>query len=243
MSFELFTDINFLIVIAFFTSALTATVGLGGGVLLLALMPGYLPLSQAIPLHGAIQLFSNLSRSLLKISDVKWTLVKEYFWGGAIGIIIGYFFIGAIADTYLTLGLGVFILLIMWTPLFKILGKWLQSLTLVASVQAFLSLFVGSTGLLSPPILIEKGLNKNEVIVTHAAQMSLMHMMKVAAFSVAGVSIMQFGSLMLGMIAGSIAGSWAGSKVRDAIPERAGQIILRAIITLLALKLIMSFFY
>ncbi|MDY0191288.1 MAG: hypothetical protein RBR22_11190, partial [Desulfuromonas sp.] len=48
-----------LIVTACLTSAMTAALGVGGGVLLLAVMSMLLPAAAIIPLHGLVQLGSN----------------------------------------------------------------------------------------------------------------------------------------------------------------------------------------
>ena len=49
-------------IINFFTSALAGITGLGGGVILLGLMPMFLTASTVISIHGAAQLSSNASR-------------------------------------------------------------------------------------------------------------------------------------------------------------------------------------
>lgn len=50
---------------AFFTSMLTAMVGAGGGTALLLLMLYVMPAGQVVPVHGGIQLVSNLTRVVL----------------------------------------------------------------------------------------------------------------------------------------------------------------------------------
>ena len=52
-----------LVPIAFLTSVLAGVMGMGGGVLLIAAMPGLVPVSAIFPLHAATQLASNLSRA------------------------------------------------------------------------------------------------------------------------------------------------------------------------------------
>ncbi len=49
-------DIALLSLLAFSTSAISATVGLGDGVILMLLMPGLLPLASVIPIHAHVQL-------------------------------------------------------------------------------------------------------------------------------------------------------------------------------------------
>ena len=54
---------------AMFTSALTAAMGVGGGVVLLALMAQVVPPNVLIPLHGAAQLMSNTARVVVQPAD------------------------------------------------------------------------------------------------------------------------------------------------------------------------------
>ena len=58
--------------ISFLTSALTAALGLGGGVALLAAMATVLPPVALIPVHGVIQLGSNVGRAVIQRSHVAW---------------------------------------------------------------------------------------------------------------------------------------------------------------------------
>ena len=55
-----------LIVASFFTSLITASLGIGGGVLLLAILASTLPITALIPVHGLVQLGSTWFISALK---------------------------------------------------------------------------------------------------------------------------------------------------------------------------------
>ena len=60
-----------LIIASFFTSALTAAVGIGGGLSMLALMAYVIPPFALIPVHGLVQLGSNASRAHLSATAHK----------------------------------------------------------------------------------------------------------------------------------------------------------------------------
>ena len=49
-------QVEVLVPIAFLTSAFTAMAGIGGGLVLVALMPGFLPAQAIVPVHGVVQL-------------------------------------------------------------------------------------------------------------------------------------------------------------------------------------------
>ncbi|MGL4187202.1 MAG: hypothetical protein ACRCR4_15610, partial [Thiotrichaceae bacterium] len=58
--------------IAFATSTLTAIMGLGGGMILIALMPGLIAPAAIVPVHAATQLVSNSSRTLFGWHAIRW---------------------------------------------------------------------------------------------------------------------------------------------------------------------------
>lgn len=72
-------------VIAVLTSTLTAVTGIGGGSLLIASMPGFLPNAAIIPVHAIVQLFSNLSRALFAYKNVCWNYVIGFLAGSVLG--------------------------------------------------------------------------------------------------------------------------------------------------------------
>ena len=51
-----------LVALSFFTSALTAAVGIGGGLIMLTVMVSFLPPIIVLPVHGVIQMGSNGGR-------------------------------------------------------------------------------------------------------------------------------------------------------------------------------------
>jgi uncharacterized membrane protein YfcA len=225
---------------SFLTSLFAAAVGIGGGLGLLSVMPSFLPMPAVVPLHGVTQFVSNTSRFLFDYRQAEVRLLPAYGTGACLGGAVGYFFIGALPDLYLSAILGVFILLCTWTGLVKTLGVIVTSFFSLAFMQTFLSLFVASVGLISQPVLIKQGLPKNRVIVTHAMQMSVLHGLKVFTFVAAGFPFLHYWQIMTAMIAASSAGSFAGGKLRDRIPERWGAMALRAGITFFALKMVID---
>ena len=66
-----------LIISAFITSAISAVLGMGGGIILLGIMAIIIPEGyMVIALHGMIQLFSNTTRTYIFRSHIKKMLLK-----------------------------------------------------------------------------------------------------------------------------------------------------------------------
>lgn len=122
------------------------------------------------------------------------------------------------------------------------LGFIFKNFAIVGFVQTFLSLFVAVTGLISQPILMKMDIKKDEVIVTHAMQMSVLHGLKVAAFVIAGFAFMDYAGLIIIMIIASTVGSYFGGFLRDRISQRVGAMLLKAGVTFFGLKMILDHF-
>ncbi len=57
-----------LIVLAGFTSFVSAAFGAGGGLMLLVVMASIMPMTVVVPVHGLVQLGSNANRLVLSIN-------------------------------------------------------------------------------------------------------------------------------------------------------------------------------
>ncbi|PWG68454.1 hypothetical protein DEM28_24115, partial [Enterobacter mori] len=120
-----------LVGVSFLTSLMTAAIGVGGGIGLLAVMPQFLPISAVVPVHGLIQMVSNGSRFAFDYKHAKIEILARYVIGCLSGAAIGYFFIGHFPEKYLSLILGIFILAITWTKLVASLGFVLKNFAIV----------------------------------------------------------------------------------------------------------------
>ena len=105
-----------LIPVAFVSAALTATIGMGGGVLLISVMPGLVPAGALIPLHGATQVASNVARTVTNRRHVAWRLVVPYAAGALVGATAGAPLARRMPVEWIPPVLGAFILVVLWLP-------------------------------------------------------------------------------------------------------------------------------
>ena len=80
-----FVSATVLIAASFFTSGLTAAAGIGGGLLMLALMTYLLPIAVLIPVHGLVQLASNAGRSWVQRPNINWRVTILFLVGTVSG--------------------------------------------------------------------------------------------------------------------------------------------------------------
>ena len=233
-------DALVLIALSFLTSACTATVGLGGGIVLRAVMPSFLPAAAVIPVHGAVQVSSNLSRIWFGRHHAYWPIFWAFLAGSVIGAASGTQLVVRFSPDNLPLILGSFILLVTWLPVpqraFRVPGHF----TVLGLVQTVLSLFVGATGPLTNAFLLRERLERDVLVVTHALFMTATHLLKVVVFGVAGFAFAPYLPLIGGTIVAVTAGSYAGTWLRGRLPERLFRAVLKALVTVLALRMIVA---
>jgi uncharacterized membrane protein YfcA len=78
-----------LVGLSFITSFIAITAGLGGGVVMIAVLASLLPAAAVIPVHGLIQVGSNSGRAFMLRSHVVWPVVAWFSAGALIGVCIG----------------------------------------------------------------------------------------------------------------------------------------------------------
>jgi uncharacterized membrane protein YfcA len=227
-----------LVVIAFFTSALTAAFGIGGGVAMLGALAGTVPPSVIVAVHGIVQLGSNIGRAILQRRHALWRFVAIFSAGSLIGAVGGAALFVALPERVLLGALGVFILVMVWWPKASIPGLSSAGLLLGGIFSTFLSIFVGATGPFVQAVLLKLAADRKQLIATHAACMSVQHGLKVAAFGVLGFSFTDWLPLLAAMIAAGFAGTLLGTRLLEAMPERLFTTIVKALLTIVAAELL-----
>ena len=232
----------FLGILSFLTSTITGVVGIGGGMMLIAILPSFLPLNALIPVHGLTQMSSNLSRAVFGYKDVQYEVIPKFLLGSAIGIGIFAGILNVISLEYVPLFIGAYILLSLWSEKFNEKIKRYESYFLAGFFQTGLSMVVGATGPLTMTLLLKDYGDKDKVVATGAALMSITHILKVFVFMYFGFVFFDYIGIIVAMIIGAVAGSWAGTQLRDKIGGKKFVLILKVLLSALAIYVIVGVF-
>ncbi len=227
-----------LVPIAFVTSCLAAVIGMGGGVLLIALMPGLVPTAAIIPLHAFTQLASNLSRAVFGWRDIDPTIIPAFTLGAIAGAWLGGGIYASLDLRWLPAVIGILILVFTWLPLPRVRGTGQVSLALLGFYQTGLGMLAGATGPLGAAVLLRRSSARDWLVVNTAVYMGLNHLLRFIAFSALGFSLAPWWQLVLGMVAAGISGSWVGTRLRHRVPEADFGRWFRLLVTLLAARMI-----
>ena len=232
----------FLGILSFLTSTVTGVVGIGGGMMLIAILPSFLPLNALIPVHGLTQMSSNLSRAVFGYKDVQYEVIPKFLLGSAIGIGIFAGILNVISLEYVPLFIGAYILLSLWSEKFNEKIKRYESYFLAGFFQTGLSMVVGATGPLTMTLLLKDYGDKNKVVATGAALMSITHVLKVFVFMYFGFVFFDYLGVIVAMIIGAVAGSWTGTQLRDKIEGKKFVLILKVFLSVLAIHVMVKVF-
>jgi len=192
-------SLGLMILSSFFTSALSAATGMGGGVLLFTLMTFYFPVSVIIPIHGVIQFFNNLlTLTFLKI-HLKSTLLKPFILGSVPGIFLGAWLVNRIIQT--NFPQYVILVLIIYS-LFR--PKKLPDLELqhhnfiwVGFITGFLGIIAGAIDPVLAPFFVRKDMSKEEIIANKSAMQAMVHFSKIPVFLYLGFDYVPYISFCL----------------------------------------------
>ncbi len=227
-----------LVVVSFFTSALTAAVGLGGGVALIAVMAALMPTSALVPVHGVVQFGSNAGRALVQLRHVDWLIALWFALGAALGAAIG----GAIAvelpAAILKAGIACFVLWVVWGRKPKFGKARKRAMAAAGFASTFLSMFFGASGPIGGAVLSTLGLPRHSFVANQAVTALIMHIFKIIAFGALGFVFAPWAGLIVLMIASGFLGTLAGSRLLGRMDEATFKTGFKWVMTALALNLI-----
>ena len=221
-------------------SLIAGALGLGGGALVLATMATLLPPTALVPIHGVVQLGSNLSRALLSWRETLMSIVTPFFIGTILGVAIGAQFVVALPKSWLQLVLAAFILVSTWLPNLQSRSAGKVKFFFVGVLTTIVTMFVGGTGVLVGSFVAPACPERHQFVSTHSVVMTIQHGLKIITFVLLGFAFGPYMALLIGLVSFSFIGSYAGKLLLNRLPERVFRVALKATLTVLALQLLYS---
>lgn len=226
----------FLIAFSAFTSFITAAAGIGGGIMMVAVMAVLMPAHAVIPIHGAVQIGSNAGRTAIMLPQVQWQVLAPFCAGSVVGAAVGGLTVVELPPAVLNIGLAFFILYSVWAPPVTAPGRF--KVVATGAFSSFLTMFFGATGTFVSAMVKSMRLGRLEHVATHSACMVAQHLIKVIAFGLLGFNFGPYAGLVVAMIASGFLGTVIGKhvlvKMNDVIFHR----VLAVLLSLLALRLL-----
>jgi len=240
------TEIAIICVAAFATSAISAVVGFGGGLVLLVVLLGFMDPLIAVGVHAAIQLSSNSSRALVHRSWINWRIVGFHTL-----LLVPATFVGlALAERLPVSGgrliIAVFVLIATWRPTW--LGRQLSRapdervFIATGGIQGALNIPLGATGPLVAPYFRAALPQRRAMIGTFATAQTLGHLVKLAVIGLGGIALGENLTLIVLASVAVVLGTRFGSTLLNRLSEASFDQIFRIGLTAMALQLIVRTF-
>jgi uncharacterized membrane protein YfcA len=226
-----------LIVISATTSFLTAAAGIGGGIVLLVIMASLVPAPAVIPVHGAVQIGSNVGRTAIMAANVSWKVLGPFLVGSMIGAGLGGLTAVQLPTGVLKTGLALFVLYAVWGP--PIIAQSGRLAIIGTGIfSSFLTMFFGATGTFVSAMVKRLKLGRLEHVATHSACMVAQHAVKVSVFGLLGFNFAPWAGLILAMIVSGFVGTVLGKRLLVRMNDRLFHQVLAVVLTVLALRLL-----
>jgi len=231
--------ISFFAALSFFTSLLTSIFSLGGGlIMLVALAQSFSP-GTLIPLHGAIQLSNNLSRTYVYKEFFKWHLIQNILIATIFGALVGILLFGAMPEQILIWLIAGTILFLTWAPLDNLILSLMRNDWFCGFISGFAGIFIGANGPLVTAYMRTKNLSPESLIANHGAVMIFQHSIKILLFIYFfNFSLEEYLFFILILAVTGYAGAVLGKALISSISYDSFNIVLKLLLSLLAVILV-----
>lgn len=231
-------DIIILLLTAFFGALITAAMGIGGGLLLIAVMANIVPVEAIIPVHGLVQMGSNGTRMYLTRKYVDWQLFRYFAIGAVFAAIAASFILVKLPLTIIQIGVAIFVLLTVWGIKPSRLELSNTGRMLAGAFTTFMSTIIGATGPLVAALFYKPNADQLHLTSTFTSCMFLQHTLKIFVFMGVGFAFLDWLPLVLAMISCGFIGSWVGVHILKRMPAKVFHLGLKVLLTGLSLRLL-----
>ena len=230
-------------VLSFFTALMTSIAGAGGGTVLLAAMLQFMNPAEAIPVHGAIQLTSNLTRAWLLRKFVNWEIIFKFSLLLPFGIFLGLKIFQNIDSDNIKILIGIFILLALGLQNLRIIKNIKISTNIYLLIGFFTGILNILVGVIAPllAVFVKQSISEKKSIVGTLGYFGLIgNLIKIIGFSFIGFSFLAYIDTLLMVIPATLIGSRIGQFLLNKISNRIFTIMFQIILIGLAIRLLLT---
>lgn len=225
---------------AFLTAMLSGIAGVGGGTILIGVFYAIgLTTAQAVPLHAAVQLASNASRTAAYFRAVEWRAAGWFMLGCAPAPFLIAPFVPLVNTHIIELVLAVLIIgsLIPGKNADDLLPmRW--AFLLAGVLVGSIGMFVGASGLFVGRLFLRPEWRKETTIGTLALCQCLGHGTKLLGYSSIGLGPLSQADLLWPLVAAVILGTVAGKYLNQRLSEERFRTLVNAVLWIMSFKLL-----
>ena len=227
-----------LAIVAYLTAALSAATGMGGGLIFLVSINHYLPLNQAIPIHGLIQLKNNALRVHALRSHLNRSMCLYFGVGCTLGVLIVTMLLQKVQ---LKLFPQILIFILVAYSLFR--PKKMPHIKIpiwgygpLGVITGIVGILVGAVDPLLAPFFLREDFTRHQVIANKSFFQMLVHTFKIPVFLYLGFRYQDFLSLILTLFIAGFLGTYSGIAILDKISKSTFIRLFKGLLFLVWLK-------
>lgn len=240
LTLDLWFQYGLFALFSFFAGLTSTVVGFGGGILMLALLSGMVPIKELIAVICLVQMSTLVIRLYLCRKDADYGIAGYFLIGAIPGVILASLLFDAIASAALAVILGLFLLFSAAKPKGLPLGGNRSSISLYGAGITFFSMFVGAPGPALAGLLTKLELSKESYVATMAACSVAMNIVVLTGFYSIGFDIERW-LLPCGiMIVTGIVGTMLGLRLIKVVNEKLVFAVVRIAMALAGINLVLS---
>lgn len=226
-----------LVALSLVTSAITATFGVGGGSLMIAVIVLVFPPAVAVPVHGLVQLGSNAGRAVMMRRHVRWNFAVWFIAGAVPGALVGAGVATFLPERLVTFAIAAFVIWTAWSPQPRAEVRGPVQTTIAGFAASVLGMVTGIGGPLVAAMLRFLP-DRHQIIATQAAIMTAQNVLKAAAFATFGFAFASYLPLVAAMIFSGLIGTAIGGRLMAGLPEAGFRLGFKLTLTAIALSLL-----
>lgn len=218
----------------FCTSAFSAVVGMGGGIMITAVLAMMLPVHAVVPVQSGMLFFNTGYRLWLYRMHANWRFALPFLLGLAVGAIAGAFVYVNLPEDWLQLCIGLTILFAVWMPGGAgVLATSKPLQVALGAVHGAMTSITGISGLLQG-VFARFGFSRHQFIGTFSVVMWGSNAFRLIGLFLAGATIGPYLGLIALAIPVGMLGALAGKRFLDGIDDRWFHLIFKSTMTLIA---------
>lgn len=229
--------------VALVTAALSTVAGLGGGILLLAVLH-LLGVVHPIPTHAAIQLVANGTRIATLFGHVPWRRFRLFALASLPGPwLIGMPLVDGLDEASVRALFGAFSLYAGLAPRFGLARLGPTGAVLLGGfLGGALGVVVGAVGPLTAPFLVVGSMGRREAVALLSVTAAWLHVLKLAAFAGWREGVHLAHGLPLDTVAvgvlGVVAGVFVGRGILERVDDRVFRRLVRVVLVVFGVYLV-----
>lgn len=228
-----------LVCASFLAAAFNAAFSIGGAMIVLAATTAVLPVVAIVPMHSGLLIGSTFGRMFMFWRYLRWDIAWPFLVGSLFGTALGARIYFELPEQVIALAIAVVMLIAIWLPEVSWRPRIKHPWTVVGFFHSLLSTLF-AYGAILHAVALHAGLNRRQMVATLAGCLSGMSVFKIAGYAWYGFDYRPYLLLIVAAVLASIIGTWLGKRLSEQLPEDRFRMAYRLIITLTALRLMVT---